>query len=182
MTSPEEEKAWRLIVDHYDETATPERPTLTGGQSGEGAETPGPDGGEPSGAGTDAEPTDGLPTDPQESRDPLPPADPFPRAPYVARPEESEPEPQPAYEKEEEEESFTLPPPPPAPKVPTGRRVAWAAVGGAPLVFLVAALTGNALPGTAAALLGVALAVGFVYLVLTMPSEPRDPWDDGSRV
>lgn len=179
MSSPEEEKAWRLIVDHYDETATPDRPTPPGGSPEErtdGAprrpETDGP------GARADgAEPVEESSTD--EPGRALPASDEFSPGPYVAPAEEPEPEPL-AFEREEE--TFTLPPPPPAPTVPTGRRIAWAAVGGAPLVFLVAALTGNALPGAAAALLGVALAVGFVYLVLTMPGEPRDPWDDGSRV
>lgn len=148
MTTPDEEAAWRLIVDNYDETAVRETP-------------PG---------AVRKEPT------PEES-----PADePAPEEP-VAAPAEAD-----WFSADQveaaEEPTFTPPPPPAAPVVPLGRRAAWAVVGCVPLVFLLAALTGRTIPGTGAGLLALALVGAFVYLVLTMPDEPRDPWDDGSRV
>lgn len=80
------------------------------------------------------------------------------------------------------EERFVPPPPPPLPR-PTGlRAVAWAGIYLAPLVVLLAVVTGLDLP-TVLDLAFVAWFVGgFVYLVATMRRSPPDPWDDGSRV
>lgn len=80
------------------------------------------------------------------------------------------------------EERFVPPPPPPLPRPEPKRAVAWAGVFGAPAILLLLLVLGISLP----ALLDYALVAwfvgGFVYLVATMPSGPRDPWDDGSRI
>ena len=76
--------------------------------------------------------------------------------------------------------------PPVAPPIPLPRtwqrRVAWAGIIVAPLLALLIAIFSFHLPP----LFGWALVVwpvgGFLYLVFDMPSTPRDPWDNGSRV
>lgn len=160
MTTPEEDEAWRLIVDRYDETAVrdPDHP----------GEVPGADEGAPV---TDEGAQDRGTPDPGTSG-----------APSEFFAPEPVPEPTPAPTPEPEEDRFVPPPPPPAPEVSRGRRVAWATILGVPLCFFLAALTGRPIPGTFAGLLAVGLVAAFVYLVATLPREPRDPWDDGSRV
>ncbi|GAB3196788.1 hypothetical protein GCM10027062_06840 [Nocardioides hungaricus] len=80
------------------------------------------------------------------------------------------------------EDGYVPPPPPPLPVVAPDRGLAWAGVFGSPLVLLGALLLGIAIPTW----LGYALILGFVggflYLVVNMPREPRDPWDDGAQV
>lgn len=89
-------------------------------------------------------------------------------------------EPEPAAEPAEER--FVPPPPPPLPRPEPRRAVAWTGVFGAPAILLLLLVLGVSLP----ALLDYALVAwfvgGFVYLVATMPSGPRDPGDDGSRI
>lgn len=152
MTTPEEDKAWRLIVDRYDETAVRD--------SDHPGEATGPD---------------EVGTEPSEVA-PAPEAPPAPPEFHAVHAPDPEPAPEPV------EERFVPPALPPAPVVPRGRRIAWVAVLGVPLCFFLAALTGRPIPGTFAGLLAVALVAAFVYLVATLPREPRDPWDDGSRV
>jgi hypothetical protein len=89
---------------------------------------------------------------------------------------------EPAPVAEPAEERFVPPPPPPLPRPEPKRAVAWAGVFGAPAILLLLLVLGVSLP----ALLDYALVAwfvgGFVYLVATMPSGPRDPGDDGSRI
>lgn len=89
---------------------------------------------------------------------------------------------EPAPVRPDPEDRFVPPPPPPLPR-PTGlRAVAWAGIYLAPLMVLVAVVTGLDLP-TVLDLAFVSWFVGgFVYLVATMRRSPPDPWDDGSRV
>ena len=114
---------------------------------------------------------------------------------YGERAELDEPEPEPpaepllreqpptAYEADgEDEEGYVPPEPPPLPHVPTPQLAGWAGVLGAPVLLLVCLLAGIALPGWASLLLVAAFVGGFLFLVLRMPREPRDPWDDGSRL
>jgi len=76
--------------------------------------------------------------------------------------------------------------PPIAPPIPLPRtwqrRVAWAGIFVAPLLALLVAIFSLYLPP----FFGWALVAwpvgGFLYLVFDMPSTPRDPWDNGSRV
>jgi hypothetical protein len=77
-------------------------------------------------------------------------------------------------------ERFVPPPPPPLPRTTPDRTAAWAGVLGGPVVLLVCLLVGIALPEVVAYGLVAAFVGGFVYLVLTMTREPRDPDDDGA--
>ena len=81
-----------------------------------------------------------------------------------------------------EEDGFVPPEPPPLPVVAPDRGLAWAGVLGSPIVLLAALIFGISIPTW----LGYALVLGFVggflYLVFTMPREPREPWDDGAQV
>ncbi|MGN0064002.1 MAG: hypothetical protein ACI379_07145 [Nocardioides sp.] len=82
----------------------------------------------------------------------------------------------------ERSEGFVPPAPPPLPPTSWPRLVAWAGAIGVPLVLLVAMFAGLTLPRV---VLGIAMGwfvAGFMFLVATMSREPRDPWDDGSRV
>jgi hypothetical protein len=80
------------------------------------------------------------------------------------------------------EEGYVPPPPPPLPRVAPDRGLAWAGVFGSPTVLLVALILGIDLPSWLGYLLIACFVGGFVYLVLTMPREPREPWDDGAQV
>ena len=62
------------------------------------------------------------------------------------------------------------------------RGIAWAGVVGAPLLLLVSLLFSIGLPSWVGYLMVAWFVGGFCYLVARMPKEPRDPWDDGSRV
>jgi hypothetical protein len=81
---------------------------------------------------------------------------------------------------------FVPPEPGPLPRVSPDRLVAWIGVLGAPVativLFVIHATTGLYIPGWAITVLVVAFLAGFGYLVLHMPREPRDPWDDGARL
>jgi hypothetical protein len=75
---------------------------------------------------------------------------------------------------------FVPPPPPPRPRTTPDRQAAWAGVFGAPAVLLICLLAGIGLPELVAYALVAAFVGGFVYLVVTMTREPRDPDDDGA--
>ena len=94
----------------------------------------------------------------------------------------AEPEPEPAPFPWEDEGRFVPPPPPPLPRPEPRRALAWLGLFGAPLVLLVALVFGIYLPGWMSLVLVGGFVGGFLYLVSTMPSEPRDPGDDGARI
>ncbi|GAA1152484.1 hypothetical protein [Nocardioides aquiterrae] len=96
-----------------------------------------------------------------------------------AFPAESDDEP---FVADEEEEGFTPPEPPPLPRVEPDRLLAWAGVLGSPVVLLCALLFSIGMPVWLGYLLVAAFVGGFLYLVVKMPREPRDPWDDGAQV
>ena len=85
-------------------------------------------------------------------------------------------------EPEEVEEGYVPPPPPPLPTVAPDRGLAWAGVVGSPTLLLIALIFGIELPSWLGYLMIGGFVGGFVYLVLKMPREPRDPWDDGAQV
>jgi hypothetical protein len=91
-------------------------------------------------------------------------------------------EPAPATFPWEDEGRFVPPMPPPIPRPEPRRGLAWSGLFGAPLVLLVALVFGIYLPGWLSLLLVSGFVGGFLYLVSTMPTEPRDPGDDGSRI
>lgn len=98
------------------------------------------------------------------------------------------PEPQrelpPARDEEEarDEERYVPPPPPPIPHLAPDRYAAWGGVLGAPALLVVALLVGIHIPAWLGYLLVAAFVGGFIYLVIRMPREPRDPGDDGARL
>ena len=79
-------------------------------------------------------------------------------------------------------ERFVPPEPPPLPTTTTDRYVAWAGVLGSPALLLVCLILGIALPELVAYLLVAAFVGGFLYLVMTMTREPRDPDDNGAVI
>ena len=94
----------------------------------------------------------------------------------------SEAEPAPASFPWEDEGRFVPPPAPPIPRPEPRRALAWSGLFGAPLVLLAALIFGVYLPGWLSLILVGGFVGGFLYLVSTMPTEPRDPGDDGSRI
>ena len=82
----------------------------------------------------------------------------------------------------DEEEGFTPPEPPPLPRVEPDRLIAWVGVLGSPVVLLCALVFSIGMPSWLGYLLVAAFVGGFLYLVVKMPREPRDPWDDGAQV
>lgn len=79
-----------------------------------------------------------------------------------------------------ESDRFVPPPPPPVPRATPDRQAAWAGVFGSPAVLLVCLVLGIDLPELLAYGLVAAFVGGFLYLVVTMTREPRDPDDDGA--
>lgn len=79
-----------------------------------------------------------------------------------------------------ESDRFVPPPPPPLPSTTPERTAAWAGVLGSPLVLLACLILQINLPELLAYLLVASFVGGFVYLVITMTREPRDPDDDGA--
>jgi hypothetical protein len=109
--------------------------------------------------------------------------------PPPAEPEPSASEPDPQVEAERtwddpdsdwETDRFVPPPPPPLPTTTPDRRAAWAGVFGSPAILLVCLLLRIDVPELLAYALVAAFVGGFVYLVLKMTREPRDPDDDGA--
>lgn len=101
---------------------------------------------------------------------------------FVVPAPEPEPEPEPVAVRPEAEERYIPPPPPPLPRPAPPRAVAWAGVFGAPVVLLVCLFAHIYLPTLIDYLLLAWFVGGFLYLVATMSREPREPWDDGSRI
>jgi hypothetical protein len=125
-----------------------------------------------------------------------PPPPPAPAAPFGGRfgdlrafPSEDENDPfvaaddaDEAAEAADEEERFVPPEPPPLPRVEPDRMLAWVGVLGSPIVLLCALIFSISMPSWLGYLLVGGFVGGFLYLVVKMPREPRDPWDDGAQV
>jgi hypothetical protein len=83
------------------------------------------------------------------------------------------------------DEGFVPPEPEPF-HLPPARAVAWAGVLGAPVAALLATVVVTAtdvpVPAWFGWLLVAAFLGGFAYLVVTMPRDRDDPWDDGARL
>ena len=109
-----------------------------------------------------------------------PPAEAGPATTYDASYDES-PEP-PAPGPAQHEERFVPPPPPPVPRTSPDRLAAWSGLFGAPVVLLVALVLSLPLPTWVGYVLVAWFVGGFLYLVVQMPSGPRDPGDDGARL
>lgn len=83
---------------------------------------------------------------------------------------------------EPEEEGFVPPPPPPLPRLAPDRLAAWVGIFGSPAVLVLALILQISIPPWLGYLLIAGFVGGFLYLVLRMSREPRDPWDDGAQV
>ncbi|WP_067440508.1 hypothetical protein [Nocardioides jensenii] len=179
----DENALWDEIVAHYDETAGVEDDTVI---------DPFIDVALPE----DDDPEAGLPrADPHDphtvdlSGVDLPELDPpdvvfpdeQPQA-YVVPPPEPEPEEPPELRAWGDEGRYVPPPPEPIPLPEKNRLIGWLGVFGAPLIALIALVLHHPFRGLLALLLVAWFVGGFIYLVRTMPDEPRDPWDDGSRI
>ena len=75
---------------------------------------------------------------------------------------------------------FVPPPPPPVPTPTRDRGIAWAGIFGSPAILLVCLVLGIEIPQLIAYLLVAGFVGGFIYLVVKMDREPRDPGDDGA--
>lgn len=108
-------------------------------------------------------------------------------APAAEEPEELEEEPDPEPDDffstdDVEEERFVPPPPPPIPRASPERLAAWLGLFVGPAVMLVCTIFSIYLPALISYLLIAWFVGGFVFLVLHMSNEPRDPWDNGARL
>lgn len=106
---------------------------------------------------------------------------------WAVAPEPEEPaeldESAPAYAGAPDDEDAYVPPdPPPLPVPEPDRGIAWLGVVGSPAILLLSLVTGIGFPSWVGYLMVAWFVGGFCYLVARMPKEPRDPWDDGSRV
>lgn len=82
-----------------------------------------------------------------------------------------------------EVDRFTPPVAPPVPLPRTWQRgVAWGGIVVAPALALLVAVFSLYLPPIFGWALVAWMVGGFLYLIFDMPSTPRDPWDNGSRV
>lgn len=102
--------------------------------------------------------------------------------PRFEGPADPEPEDPPELRAWADEGSYVPPPPEPIPLADPPRMLGWLGVFAAPLIALIALVVGHPFRGLLAVLLVGWFVGGFLYLVRTMPDEPREPWDDGSRI
>jgi len=79
-----------------------------------------------------------------------------------------------------DEDRFVPPPPPPLPTTTTDRMAAWCGLFGAPAVLLLTLVLGIRLPEIVNYALVLGFVGGFLYLVVKMNREPRDPDDNGA--
>ncbi|MGA8845628.1 MAG: hypothetical protein WB471_03325, partial [Nocardioides sp.] len=79
-----------------------------------------------------------------------------------------------------QEERFVPPPPPPLPMTTTDRLIAWIGVFGSPALLLVMLVLGIRPPSLVNYVLVMGFVGGFLYLVVKMNREPRDPDDNGA--
>jgi hypothetical protein len=146
-----EDAAWQAIVDNYgDRPHLEEDPAQTGS-------------GDPEGLAEE------VPGSPRDLVAPTLPGDGRPETgPEVGRPA---PDP---------EEHFVPPPPPPIPRAEPARLLAWIGLFGVPTFVLVALVTRLPIASWLGLLLMVWFVGGFVFLVASMRSDPRDENDDGA--
>jgi len=186
-----EDALWRAIVENYGDRADLDAPTTdrtTDLSATDGAATDGPGNDGPASGGTGvgtAEPAADVAEAPPGGRPtPAGPGGPgtdggdheAARAAEAARRERE-------FEAQHEvPERFVPPEPPPLPYVPPARLLAWCLMVGGPVLLLLSLVLDFWLPGIIQVLAVAGFVGGFVYLVLQMPRDPRDPWDDGARV
>lgn len=79
-----------------------------------------------------------------------------------------------------QDERFVPPPTPPLPMTTTDRLIAWIGVFGSPALLLVMLVLGIRPPSLINYVLVMGFVGGFLYLVVKMNREPRDPDDNGA--
>lgn len=89
--------------------------------------------------------------------------------------------PEPADVEEDTSHTF-VPPTPPLPRSTPERWLAWITLLGVPCVVVACTVLSYRPTEMVTWFLGLGWLGSFAYLVSTMGEEPRDPWDDGSRV
>lgn len=179
-----EDALWRAIIENYGERADLDAST---------PDAPGPDGASAASVGAPEATTDTAESQPETQPEsavesPAEPAEPT----VVAGPDGADHEAARAAEAARRErefeaqhevpEQFVPPEPPPLPYVPPSRLLAWCLMVGGPLLLLLSLVLDFWLPGIIQLLAVAGFVGGFVYLVIRMPRDPRDPWDDGARV
>ncbi len=155
MHREEDDEAWRAIVENFGERAELDDDTRGSARD----------------VGDDGD-------DREEPEVPRDDPEPVVRPELFAMPTPPAPQPPPV----DHEDRFVPPDPGPLPVPAPDRGIAWIGVFGAPVLLLVSLLLGIDLPRWVGWLMVAWFVGGFVYLVRNMPREPRDPWDDGSRV
>ncbi len=80
------------------------------------------------------------------------------------------------------DERFVPPDPPPLPRPDPPVLLAWLGVLGAPVMLMAVVVFAIGIPEVLGLLLAVWFLGGFAYLVSAMPTEPRDPGDDGAQL
>lgn len=172
-----EDALWRAIVENYGDRADIDAATPDGPGAASVSTADVPDAADP--AGDTA--TDTVGTTPAEDAGADAPASDgadheTARAAEAARREQE-------FEAQHEvPERFVPPEPPPLPYVPPSRLLAWCLMVGGPVLLLLSLVLDFWLPGIIQLLAVAGFVGGFVYLVIRMPRDPRDPWDDGARV
>lgn len=152
-----DDEAWRAIVDNYGD-----RPDLD--QAGPPVDA------------VDA--VDAAPSDDQADVEPPDEALLSPREPPTTPPSWADAFP----ESDWQEDRFVPPPPPPLPTTTTDRMIAWAGVFGSPAILLVLLVLGLRPPSLINYVLVMGFVGGFLYLVVKMNREPRDPDDNGAVI
>jgi hypothetical protein len=155
-----EDRAWRAIVENYGD-----RPQLDDPPAEPPVDAPG--------RASDA-PFGGRFGDLRGFTAPEDPDDPF-----LAHPDHLDDD---SGGLDDPEDRFVPPDPPPLPRATPDRLLAWVGVLGSPLVLLASLLLSFSIRGWVAYLLVAGFVGGFLYLVVQMPREPRDPGDDGAQV
>ncbi len=80
------------------------------------------------------------------------------------------------------DQGFVAPDPGWQPLPAAPRLAAWIGLLLGPAFLLLPAVLHLSIPGVLVALLLAGFVGGFGFLVWQMPREPREPWDDGSRI
>jgi hypothetical protein len=93
-----------------------------------------------------------------------------------------DPRPAPSVRAQPAEEHFVPPPPPPLPLAEPRRLLGWIGLLGVPVIVLLALVVKVPVPSWLGLMLMAWFVGGFVYLVATMHSGPRDDDDDGAVV
>lgn len=108
--------------------------------------------------------------------------EPAPQPRWEVRPAPQEYDDEPDWDLDDPDDAFVPPTPPPLPRPTTDRLIAWCGVFFAPILLLVFVIAGLHPPRLIGGGLVLWFLGGFGYLVATMRTEPREPWDDGAAL